>query len=485
MHLVKRTQLATLNLAVAVLVLAASSTNLNAQDGWNATVQSGNPVTPSASYAIVDATQFSGNDLCAMINNVFIKYYPGTPGTSGTASGVVIDARGVSALNCSSAVNPWANLITAETAANGSTAFSNIVLLPAGMITIQTPWLLPSFTHLIGQGPATTVIQAASGLGSNDMIDMGTEMTPPSSNPCYDSTSGTWDCPGIVIEHLGLVGNSSANGIVNCCAQELSRVNDVSISTVATALWLSDQFSQNSGPYTNLTISGVNQCLKIGPASNNYKMINSRGVHGLTCSISNPPGAAITIDGPNNSLEDISISISGSSAQDGILIWSQGPAQGNTLFNIQGSGTGLKNVIHVKSTGPTGPASGAQNCPYYTSNLGNSVASFVCDLTIFGIAGTGTSTVQDDLTGTTITDSTLSMYILGEYVGTKSSSFGYSRLTTATASSNTNATPWLVGATAPSSSCAVGTIYSCTGCTAPAGALYECMGGGSTWKKIQ
>jgi hypothetical protein len=478
MHLMKRTQLVTVHFAVAVLFLIASSVHVAAQDGWNAAVHStSGTVSPSASYAIVDATRFSGNDLCAMINNVFTYYYPGIPTAPGTATGVVIDARAVTALTCS-AVNPWANLIAAETKTE---TFSNTVLLPAGAITIQQTWVLPPFTHLIGQGPNTTVIYAASGLGSNvDMIDMGAES---STMFCWVNNG---DCPGIVIEHLGLVGYASAtaqNGIGNCCAQELSRVNDVSISTVATGLVLSDRFSQNSGPYTNLTISGVNTCLAIGPAmspvNNKYTMVNSRGVHGLTCS-ANGSSPAIKIDGPSNSLEDISISISGSSPQDGIRIGYGGPAQGNTLFNIQGSGSGLKNIIHVTSMGLTG-ASGAQNCPYTGTD-----AFFVCDLTIFGVAGTATaSTVQDDLTGTTVKDSTLAMYVLGENVGTSSSYFGYSRFTTATATTNTYATPWLVGATGPTgSNCAVGAIYSCTG-TCGTGTLFECTGGGSAWKKIQ
>jgi hypothetical protein len=199
----KRVQLVSLRCVMGILLLTASSARLTAQQGWNAAVQStSGPVTPSSSYAVVDAKQFAGSDLCAMINSVFLSYYPGTPATiPGTAKGVVIDARGVSNLICS-AVNPWGNLINAETN-NVSTAFSNIVLLPAGTIKIQQTWILPPYTHLIGQGPNSTVIAAASGFGS-DMIDMGHE-TPTTNYPCFALKNGnnTWDCPGIVIEHLG------------------------------------------------------------------------------------------------------------------------------------------------------------------------------------------------------------------------------------------------------------------------------------------
>jgi hypothetical protein len=242
-------------------------------------------------------------------------------------------------------------------------------------------------------------------------------------------------------------------------------------------------FAQNSGPYTNLTISAVNTCLAIGPAMHGNIMVNSRGVHGLQCSVNTANTPAITVDGPNNSLEDILISTS-KTGVDGIFIGSQGPANGNTLLNIQGSG--LNNVIHISNVSASTP----QNCPYTS----NDKVYNVCDLTIFGVArSSGTTTVQDDLTGATITDSTLAMYTLGEIVGNNSTPFGYSRFTTA--ASGTNATPWLVGAMYPSGGCAIGTLYSCTGssmaCKNPTtgteATLWQCASSstGPTWNKIQ
>jgi hypothetical protein len=482
MHQLRRVQLASLQFALGILLVTALSMQLSAQQGQNAVVQSnGGSIVTSPSYAIVDATQFQnqGSDLCATINNIFNVYYPNV----GAANGIVVDARGFSgsALQCASGTNPWSKLITQEIN-NGNDAFTNIVLLPAGQISIVSHWILPNYTHLIGQGPNSTVIVLASGFGSPDMIEMGSELTP---MPCYTSSN---DCSGIVIEHLGIIGNLNEEGIVNCCAQELSRVNDVSISTVTTGLALSDRFAENSGPYTNLTISGVNTCLAIGPALNTGltgPMVNSRGVRGLQCSVNSTNTPAITIDGPNNSLEDISISTSATGV-DGILIGSKGPAEGNTLLNIRGSG--LKNVIHISNANNNGNGSGVsgpQNCPYtYSAQPPHTgTVYYVCDLTIFGVArSSGTSSVQDDLTGTTITDSTLAMYTLGEIVGNNNTPFGYSRFTTA-ASGNTNATPWLVGAIAPSGNCAVGTLYSCTSSSCPF-SLYQCLGG-STWTKIQ
>jgi hypothetical protein len=197
----------------------------------------------------------------------------------------------------------------------------------------------------------------------------------------------------------------------------------------------------------------------------------------LRCSVASGSTAAITIDSPNNSLEDITISGSNSSTQDGILIGSHAAAQGNVLLNVQGAN--LNNVIHIKNYTP----SSSSNCPGNTNNS-------VCDITILGVSNSGsTTTIQDDLVSATqgIKDSTVGLYVVGEPVqniasgGT--SNIGYSRFTTATASGNTPT--WLVGPTTPSGSCAVGTLYSCTQCASGSGTVWECLGGGTTWKKIQ
>src|SRR5580698_6796550 len=445
--------------------------------GWSANVQStSGSVTPSASYAIVDATQYTalGTDLCAMIASVFQVY------NSSTAQGIIVDARGVpsSALTCSN-INPWGTFLTSI-----SSGFSNTVLLPAGTIIIEKSWILPNYTHVIGLGPNTTVVTAAGG-PTSDLIEMGQP-----GNPCVIKP-GVYDCPGIVIEHLGIVGNGHEKGISNCCSQELSRVNDVSISNVTTGLALTDTFAQNSGPYSNLTISAVNKCLSIGPASTGNVMINSRGVHGMTCTVSSATYPAITIDGPSNSLEDISISGASSTTQDGILIGSQASAQGNLLFNIRGSG--LRNIIHISGNNQTGQT-GTGNCPFPETGVGSGTVYNVCDVTILGVSTSVSNgiTIQDDLTNSSIADPQVAMYIVGEIIGTNSTNIGYSRYTTASAPTTTNGTPWLVGTVAPSASCSsqIGTLYSCIGtstqCTSGGytAALWECVGS-TGWKHIQ
>lgn len=456
----ERTLVPVLRVALVGMAVFTLSPQGLAQAGWNAAVEStSGTVMPAPSYALLDATQFTGtgSDMCSMINNTL-----GSVAGNASLNGVVVDARGVpsSNLDCTgTGQNPWASVIS-----NNSPA-SNTVLLPAGTIKISQSWILPNNTHLVGEGAGLTTITVAKGM-SGDMLDMGSELI--SVNlPCFQTIQ---DCPSIVIEHLGLVGNGTVNGIVNCCGQEFSRVNDVSISSVNIGLNISDKYTENSGPYTNLSMTSVNTCLSIGPGTT-APIPDTRGVHGLKCSVTTLNSAAITIDAPNNSLEDISIS--GSSTQDGILIGSQGAAQSNVLFNI--SGSGLKNVIHISGNSPSPP--GASNCPNATN--------YVCDVTIMGVShSSGNNSILDELVpSSTIADAYVGMYVVGEV----QNGIGYTRMTT-----STSIPTWLVGTLAPSNaSCSIGDLYSCTGsasqCTANSTTktLWECVGGTSHWKGIQ
>jgi hypothetical protein len=463
----EETQFALPSFTILAVLLMFSTLPLNTHAQQNAVIYSGSSTSPS--LAFVDATTASGGNICAMINNALSPYNPGN------SNGVVVDARGIPStmLTCTS-VNPWQSLITYSNN-NKNDSFSNVVLLPSGTIQISTSWILPNNTHLVGEGPALTTITAASTL-TGDMIDMGWEGTTPAPPYCSNTSlnSSPPDCPGIVVEHLGLQGNGSVNGIANCCAQELSRVNDVFISNIATGLAITDKYAQNSGPYTNLTMSNVTMCVSIETGTNGAPI--TRGVHGLTCSVSSTSNsaAAIMVDSPNNSLEDISIS--GLSSQDGILIGSQNAAQGNVLFNIRGSS--LKNVIHISASTNSPPA--ANNCPNSTNR--------VCDATILGVTNSGgTTTIQDDLISTTqgISDPTVAMYIVGEPLQAGSNNIGYSRFT-----SSASVPTWLVGGTNPTGRCAVGDLYSCTGssCTSgsPPGTVFECVGGTtSPWLKLK
>jgi hypothetical protein len=67
------------------------------------------------------------------------------------------------------------------------------------------------------------------------------------------------DCNAVIIEHLGLNANSQPNviGIANYYSQELSRVNDVSITGIGSGGIGLDLSGGNSGPYSNISVSGA------------------------------------------------------------------------------------------------------------------------------------------------------------------------------------------------------------------------------------
>lgn len=466
-----RPSLALLDFSAACVFVAFSLLPVYAQQtGWNAVY---GPSSTVSTYAFVDASQLGTTDICLAINTALTHYET-------ISFGLVVDARGMNptgTVTCSSggSPNPWANV---------SGNFPNVVLLPSGTINISAKWVLPGKTHVTGEGPNSTMIVANF---SGDMIDMGIETT--SSNPCYDSTNNTWDCQAIVVEHLGLNGNNTAtNGIVNCCAQELSRVNDVFIQNVTTGLSLNDRFVQNSGPYSNISMSNVGQCVTMEPGSNGGASAATRGIHGLTCvtngKSTNP---AIVVDTANNTFDDVYIQGGASSPmQDGISIGvnpgelSGVAAQGNILSNIQG--VNLINVVHIG--GGSQAPSGSSNCP-------NS-STYACDVNVFAVSGSRvTRTIEDDLyapggSNTYITDANVGMYVLGELVaggaGNGTASIGYSRVTT-----SPSVPTWFVGPSSPlqGHSCTIGDLFSTTS-TITNFSLWECVGtSGTPWLGVK
>jgi hypothetical protein len=131
-----------------------------------------------------------------------------------SSTGTVIDARGLNSSNtnmiCAATTSPWTN---------GSTTVSvpSTILLPAGTVFIQAPWILPHDTHLIGVGDGLsgTVIEVLSGTTLGSMIQFGSSAT----NVC--NTSGI--CTGISVENLTLNGQAqSIDGIINQYAQNNS-----------------------------------------------------------------------------------------------------------------------------------------------------------------------------------------------------------------------------------------------------------------------
>jgi hypothetical protein len=456
-------------LLVCLGLYSAAPTRMNAaqcpnqSQGYNA-VYANCDTSLQGSFALIDAVPYATDsrcagstcDICQAINYVFVDH------NSINANGIVVDARGVtspSTLACTHGVNPWTT--------NTYSSFSNVVLLPNGTITIDSTWQLPSRTRLVGQGPNLTTIQTCTtsnicqkSFTGTDIVDMGT------SGLCANANN---DCPAVGIEHLTINGsNNQVNGIVNCCSQELSFVNDVAVTNIAsgkTGLTVSHDNTSgfnadNSGPYSNIFFTGVGKCISVTATT------NTRGFHGLTCISTGTSGPVISVDGANNSISDVYVQ-GGSTQQDGIRLGFVGSAQGNVLTNV--FGTQLASVIHISAQ-----SSSSAVCPYY-----------VCDVTVLGVTKSGgtSAAIKDDLPGgPTLTDTNVGMYLVGEPIQGGGTTIGYSRFTTSTTSS-AHAVTWLVGAANPSgSTCPTGSLFSCTTsiCTKT---LWGCVGNG--WAGIK
>jgi hypothetical protein len=291
---------------------AAQGPNLEGQDAVYGT---SGQVTNSPSF--IDASQFAktGVDFCKILNGILSSnLYP--------ATGAVIDARGLpgttgTSMTCS--ISPWGS-------GNTTVSVPSTILLPATggatptPIIISTPWILPSNTHLIGEGdgiPSTgstpgTTIQAATSF-SGSMIQFGTG-PPPSSPPICPPVGSVYTCTGISVENLTLDGKGqSVNGISNAYSQDGSYVNHVSLYQIRGVGLVIQGSAQgnanNSGPYSNVTYDlggnlGTSQtaCASINGLSGTH------GIHGLTCiSGDNVSPAAVLLDSSNNSIEDVRI----------------------------------------------------------------------------------------------------------------------------------------------------------------------------------
>jgi hypothetical protein len=441
-------------LVVLLSWLSVSPNRLLAQTSANAganSVYKADGTTATQSRSFIDASAFSTTgDICARINAVL------TWGTNYPATGTVVDARGIgpgSAQGCST--NPFA----------GVTVPSE-VLLPSGTITISKAWVLPDRTRIAGVGRAGTlpsssasftVLLAGPSFTSSCGIGSVTCMVQMCPIP-----SGSGNCFGVGVEDLMLDGNSqNVVGILNESSQELSYVNRVNLRRIAgTGLLVSSVYAQNSGPYSDIAVGlgssnpgmGNGECVSI------YQTPSTRGIHGLTCSGENfpfpagTPEAAVYLDASQNSIEDVHTE----GFKDGILIGFNQAASSDVLFSISGGNCGgscsMTNAIHI-SNAHAGTA----------------------DISIMGVEADGAAnTIEDDVTGTTLTDATVGMYALGESV----TNSGTSRFST-----SPNTPTWSVGSGVPSGTCKIGSLYSNT---APLGAsttLYLCVPGtiSSVW----
>jgi hypothetical protein len=111
----------------------------------------------AASSAFIDASVFLGSgqnhgvDICDIVYGIL----SGRIKTSSyTNTGAVIDARGLSgtALTCTKG-SPWSEGGVYVTQPSPST-----ILLPPGTITINSTWVLPNSTRVIGEGSADPML---------------------------------------------------------------------------------------------------------------------------------------------------------------------------------------------------------------------------------------------------------------------------------------------------------------------------------------
>ena len=306
-------------------------------------------------------------------------------------------------------------------------------------------------------------------------------------------TVGSADvCTGVSFQDVFLEMNKlNAVGIENDYAQDLSYVDHVNFHNIGgTGLVVT---ANGSGPYSNLSCA-VNE-----PSGNTFPMqcvkftaSNTLGLHGMTTPIAaNPappqPAVAVSLDGSNNSLEDIHIE----GFVDGIRIGENADAESNTLLDINaGDGAGsVTNAIHI--CGSNAPSGATVTC---------STSHTVTDLSIVGalivhavMGHSVTATLQDDVTSVWLKQqigtntSSVGLYLLGASASAGTVT-AYSRFTTSPYTPSSQITPtWAVGSSAPTTGAACsnpGSLYTNTG---TGSTLYVCVAGtgtGTGWQPV-
>lgn len=380
----------------------------------------------STAYVDVSASTSSSNDICQRINTALL---------ASTQAGTVFDARGISTnLTCAStSPSPWDGGAKAAT-----------LLLPIGTIVIPKSWAIHDQSQIIGQGPGQTILQAESGF-TDPYAYAGTYFT---SNHAmiHMGMPSTMTVTGKIafavrLLHLTLDGQGRSvsgayiDGIDNTNAEEQSYVDDVTIQNILgnglfmgldpdnTATGAADGAADHSGPYTNIvfqepTSTPISTTICVNVIPN----VEPRGFHGITClgNSASTATSAIVLDGNSTTIEDARID----GFYNGILVGSAGKGtQADVLFNITGTDSvgSVTNLINIDNTG---------TAPINLAIMGVSLTS-----------SSGTFSINDQITGSQLKDTTVGMYLLGQPIGA-SITTGYSRFTT-----SPNFATWIVGKT--------------------------------------
>ncbi|HWY52970.1 MAG TPA: hypothetical protein VNZ03_00800 [Terriglobales bacterium] len=226
------------------------------------------------SGAFIDASTFASPQLpniCAVLNSIL--------NSLSNSVGAVIDARGLpgagSSMQCTA--SPWAG-ITGPTPAT--------ILLPAGTILIPKSWILPTNTHLIGEGDNPS--SATSTAGTTIQACKST------INTCTFSDSamiqfGSSSAPGISVEKITLDGQGqSINGIVNSNSSSQTYVDRITLFQILGVGLLLESNASYSGPYTNITFD-TGKTYAGQPQTTCAQLYNvtggTHGIHGLTCTV--------------------------------------------------------------------------------------------------------------------------------------------------------------------------------------------------------
>lgn len=456
--------------AVTMLFLLPAAKAQSGNEGLNAVYGPSGVI--QASSAFIDAKPYlTHGDICAALNFIIVNI---------AGVGSVIDARGVNpGTTQACALSPWNSPPATGTFANVT------ILLPVGTIATENPWIMPDYTHIVGQGPGETVLQACKVANSvctgafsgSAMIVLGGST--PAALGC--GTGGV--CFGIQVSDLTLNAQSLAiDGIDNSNSEEETSVHHVTILNVGgTGLRLSAESfsscpssqgtSNNSGPYDNLEIgvtSTANACVQVlNIAGACPQSAHPRGVHGLSCqcivngTACTNSNAGIELDGGSVSVEDVFVN----GFTDGVAIGDKantlGPIQSLLVSNVKG-GSNVTNLVHI-----------------YNANSGE-----LSDITVLGATSstpTSNITILDGLNNVSLPNSSnanVGMYVLGESIGGGN---GFARFTT-----STTLPTWFVGASAVSGTCTVanGTLYSNTsGTNGGTNTLFACASG--MWQNLK
>jgi hypothetical protein len=402
----------------------------------DAAVYSNTTGTRTNSHAYIDASvsTFSSTDFCQTLASALAQLANGNyRGGAG-----VIDTRGINPASMTCNANPWASVSVPAT-----------VLLPTGLIKVSATWILPSGTHLVGEGGEDPTISGTAGTTLQAQSNFG---------PILQMGSAT-GCTGVSVEDLVLDGHVQGNdGIDNQYCQELTYVNHVSLYQITGIGLKVFGNAQNSGPYSNITFDTAGVLTTTSTTCVELE-VTTRGLQAITCTTNSATATvpyAIYVDSSNNSVEDVRIE----GFTNGVIVGYNAAASGNVLRNILGDSSprGTHQVVSVIDISTNHP---------------------VTDLAVIGVAnnctgsfcsGSNAETVSDHVTGTTLhfsTDPFVAMYVLGKQLSTGVN--GYSLYTTSPEAVN-----WSVGTIAPTAG------NTCILTNGTAGSLYSNTGSGTS-----